>query len=251
MLYGMYVSAGGAMASSYRQDVVANNLANVDTVAFKRDLALLEARRTQTQQAGSSRYSTALLEGIGGGTFALPTHTDFTPASLKQTGSSFDVALTEKGFFQVSDGSRTNYSRDGRFKLDQQNQLVTVAGSLPVLSDAGTAITVNPDTEFDIDATGLIVQGETPVARLGIVDFSDTSKLRKEGDNLYSAPSNLQAKHVDCLVKQGYLEESSVDPIGELTEMIKSSRAFQTNLSMLKLQDETLGLAVTRLGNIT
>ena len=239
------------MASSYRQDVVANNLANVDTVAFKRDLALLEARRTQTQQAGSSRYSTAMLEGIGGGTFALPTHTDFSPASFKQTNSPFDVALTEKGFFQIQDGSQTNYSRDGRFKLNDQNQLVTVSGMLPVLSDAGTSITLDPNIKPDIDATGLIVQGETPVARLGIVDFSDTSKLRKEGNNLYSVSSNLQAERVDCPVKQGYLEESSVDPISELIEMIKSSRSFQTNLNMLKLQDETLGLAVKRLGSIS
>ena len=93
MQYGMYVSAAGALAHSYRQDVVANNLANVDTVAFKRDLALFQARQTAAQQSGQTRNSTALLEGLGGGVFALPTRTDFSPASLEEVGDPFSVAL--------------------------------------------------------------------------------------------------------------------------------------------------------------
>ena len=83
MLYGLYVSAAGALASSYRQDVVANNLANAQTVGFKRDLALMQARRTQADDNGSQRDSAELLEGLGGGLFALPTHTDFAPAPLQ------------------------------------------------------------------------------------------------------------------------------------------------------------------------
>ena len=94
----MYVSAAGALANSYQQDVIANNLANVDTVAFKRDLALLQSRPVEAAQSGSMRDTTAMLKGIGGGLFALPTHTDFSPASLKETGSNFDFALTGKGF---------------------------------------------------------------------------------------------------------------------------------------------------------
>ncbi len=133
MLYGMYVSAAGALASSYKQDVIANNLANAETVSFKRDLALLKSRATEAEENGQSRYTADLLEGIGGGTFALPTYTDFSPGGLERTGNDYDVAMTKSGFFQVGQGDEVAYTRDGRFMADEQGNLVTVAGNFPVL----------------------------------------------------------------------------------------------------------------------
>ena len=113
MNYGLYVSAAGALANSYRQDVVANNLANVDTVAFKRDMALFKGRRTESSQRGGQRYSNSLLEQLGGGLFALPTHTDFSPGSLKTTGNPYDFALAGSGFFQVKNQDQIQYTRYG------------------------------------------------------------------------------------------------------------------------------------------
>ena len=144
MNYGLYVSAAGALANSYRQDVVANNLANVDTVAFKRDLALMQGRRTESSHGGGQRYSNPLLEKLGGGLFALPTHTDFSPSSLDLTHNPYDLALAGKGFFQVRNQDQIQYTRDGRFKLNDQNQLVTVTDHLPVLDESGTPITLMP-----------------------------------------------------------------------------------------------------------
>ena len=250
MLYGMYISAAGAMANSYRQDVVANNLANVDTVAFKKDLALFKARPTEAALSGSNRLSADLLEKTGGGTFALPTYTDFSQASLDKTDSAFDVALTENGFFQVQNGDQVNYTRDGRFMLAADGTtLVTAASELPVLDSTGNIISLLPGVEPEIDANGYITQNGQALAKLGTVDFADTTQLKKLGNNLYEADAQ-NAESKDVKMKQGYVETSGVNALEEITSMIKTQRMFQNNVTMLKIQDETLGAAISKLGAI-
>ena len=133
MQYGLYVSAAGALVNSYRQDVIANNLANVETVGFKRDLAIFTYRATEAQTNGKQRYTTAILEGIGGGIFSLPTVTDFSPSALEPTGNHFDLGLSEDGFFKIQVGDGVRYTRDGRFAVSNEGQLVTAAGRYPVL----------------------------------------------------------------------------------------------------------------------
>ncbi|MBN1763969.1 MAG: flagellar hook-basal body protein [Sedimentisphaerales bacterium] len=251
MLYGMYVSAAGAMANSYRQDVIANNLANVETVAFKSDLALLQARRTEAQLSGQRTHTTAMLEGIGGGIFALPTVTDFSPATLEQTDSPYDLALTDKGFFQVQKDDQVCYTRDGRLTYNTNNELVTIADKLPVLSDAGSPIVIDPQSgKLHVDEVGNVSQGDTVIAKLGIVDFEDTRVLRKQGNNLYIS-EDAPGQPTEPVIKQGFIETSGVNQVDQLTALIDTSRQFQTNLTMLQIQDQTLGLAVTRLGSVS
>ncbi len=251
MLYGMYISAAGAMANSYKQDVVANNLANVDTTAFKKDLALFRARPTEAALNGSRRFSDAMLESTGGGIFALPTHTDFSQASLEKTDSPYDVALTDDGFFQVQMGDDTYYTRDGRFMTAEDGMtLVTVAGQLPVLSSEGEVITLLPGIEPVIDSNGFISQNGQNVARLGVVNFEDTNQLTKKGSNMYQADAAL-AQPADVTMRQNYTETSGVNALEELTEMIKAQRAFQSNVMMMQIQDQTLASAVGKLGMIS
>ena len=250
MLYGMYISAAGAMANSYKQDVVANNLANVDTTAFKKDLALFRARPTEAALNGSRRFSDPLLERTGGGIFALPTHTDFSQASLEKTDSPYDLALTGKGFFQVQAGDETMYTRDGRFMTAEDGMtLVTATGQLPVLDSDGQVITLLPGIKPVIDNNGFISQDGQNVARLGVVNFEDTNQLSKKGNNLYQA-DQASAQLIDARMRQGYIETSGVNALDELTEMIKAQRAFQSNVMMMKIQDQTLAAAVGKLGMI-
>jgi len=254
MNYGMYVSAAGALANSYRHDVIANNLANVETVAFKPDLAMFEARRTAAQDSGQGSYTTAMLEQLGGGIFALPTHTDFSPASLDQTGGTFDLALIGRGFFQIQDSrapGEISYTRDGRFTYNEKNELVTVAGSLPVLDEKGKPIVINPKlSDFHVDEMGLITQQDTVLGRIGVVDFDDTRQLEKRGQNVFMAPEGMLAEPISARIRQGALENSGVSPLEELTKMIKVQRLFQSNINMMMMQDRSLGLAVSRMGNI-
>jgi len=251
MLYGMYVSAAGALANSYRQDVVANNLANAETVGFKRDLALFRSRPTQAQERGSRQATNGLLERLGGGVFALPTYTDFTPASLEETGNPFDVALQGRGFLTVQGETGLAYTRDGQLALDERHRLVTQSGRRAVLDDRGAAIVLDPDQPFKVDEAGVVNQAGAVVARLGVVDFADSRALRKQGASLYVAGNGAGPRPAGAVVAQGALETSGAAPLEELTAMIKAQREFQNNVEALRLQDQMLGLAVTRLGSLT
>jgi len=251
MLYGAYVSAAGALANSYRQDVIANNLANVETVAFKRDLALLQTRATAGTAGGQRKSTAAVLEGIGGGIFALPTWTDFSPAGLRMTGSHYDFALDGQGFFRVQNGSAINYTRDGRFTLDDRDRLVTRNGGLAVLDDRGVWISLTRGVEFRINDAGWIEQGGERLTRLSVVDFEDTSKLRKQGESLYVSLDGDGWREAATPVKQGFVEMSGVNTMSSMVEMIKAQRMFQTNVRMMQLQDTMLGAALAKLGSIT
>jgi flagellar basal-body rod protein FlgF len=251
MLYGMYISAAGALAHSHRQDVIANNLANVDTVSFKRDLAVLQTRRTEAVEKGSSSYTADLLEKMGGGTFAHPVHTDYSPASLEETGNFYDLALEGKGFFSVRNGEQVHYTRDGRFAVNDKNQLVTIAGGYPVLDEGGKPITIDRDLDFSVNDQGFVSQGGAMVARLGIADIADTGKLSKQGNNMYVNEGGEIVQLANTPVKQGFVENSAVVAVNELTNMIQAQRIFQANTSLLQMQDRSLGLAVTKLGMIS
>src|SRR5215210_5206856 len=106
MIYGLYLSAGGVVANSYRQDVLANNLANAETVGFKRNIPLFQQRLTESQQrqmtGQGASWSDPLMERIGGGLLASPTLTDGTQGELEHTGSPMDVAIQGDGFFAVA-----------------------------------------------------------------------------------------------------------------------------------------------------
>ena len=251
MLYGMYVSAAGALANSHRQDVIANNLANAETVAFKRDLAMFQTRRTASAEKGDRRFTAPMLEGIGGGVFALPTHTDFAPAALEQTDDRLDFGLGGAGFFRVQNGAAINYTRDGRFAFNEKNELVTRTGHLPVLDEQGQAIVMEPSVRFTVNAAGVVSQEGSEVAQLSLVDFKDTGALRKQGDNLYSATPGADTLPVRTAVKQGYLESSGVSAVEAMTQLIETARRFQANLTLVQMQDQTLGAAVSRLGSIS
>jgi flagellar basal-body rod protein FlgF len=250
MLYGMYVSAAGALANAHRQDVVANNLANVDTVAFKRDLALFRARKTAAQETGRYQDSTALLEGLGGGVFALPTATDFSPGAMEEVRDPYSVALAGKGFFRVLKDNQVKLTRDGRFTLNQDNQLVTVGNHYPVLNDQGNPIVLDRNLPMTISESGVVSQGATAVGKLDVVDTENPQQLSKDGKNLYTLASGTSLQPAKTLVKQGFTETSGVEPTRELIALIRSQRMYQLNLNMLTMQDQTLEAAVTKLGSV-
>src|SRR3954464_4887720 len=103
MLYGLYLSATGVMTNSYRQDVIANNIANAETVGFKRDLALFQARRTALQENGlAPSRSDKLMESRGVWVFASPTVMDHSQGEMEKTGSNLDVAIMGQGYYTVS-----------------------------------------------------------------------------------------------------------------------------------------------------
>src|SRR5437588_7471981 len=118
MIYGLYLSATGVLANSYRQDVIANNIANSETIGFKRDLALFQQRRTEAQERGSGA-SNAMLEALGGGALALPMQVDTSQGEMEPTDKNLDAAIEGRGFFTVMDNGQTRLTRNGHFMVNR------------------------------------------------------------------------------------------------------------------------------------
>ncbi len=250
MLYGVYLSATGMAINQHKQDVVANNLANVDTAGFKRDLAVFQERMPEAKSAGKERFLPSNLKNSTGGVFVSKIHTDFTPGAMEVTNRNLDIAINGNGFLMVQDGEEVRFSRDGRLGI-VHGRLVREIDGKAVLDDQGHEIFVPAVARKDIqiDSNGTIRVRNEEVARLGVADFEQPQNLRKVGGNLFSAMGQ-EYFLVDTPIMSETIEMSTVNPAKELVEMIKLSRSFQLNAEMLTLQDQTLSRLVSELPKV-
>ncbi|MFQ5489941.1 MAG: flagellar hook-basal body protein [Phycisphaerae bacterium] len=254
MTYGLWLSAAGMQANQYRQEVLANNLANVNTVGFKRDLAVMRARQVESRSGSGTQFGHNVLDDLSGGTSVTPTHHSFEPGPLVPTGNPLDLAIQGDGFFAVEVDGQVRYTRDGRFTINSDNELVMVAneGRAHVLDEAGAPIVLLPGSAGspEVGSDGTLRQGRAVVARIGLREFADRSNLRKVGANLFAAGQGDAKSAVASNIAAGTIEGSTVDPISGMASMIEVSRAYQLNAQMISLQDNTLGQAISRLGRI-
>ncbi len=251
MLYGLWLSADGLIAQQYRQDVIANNLANVDTPGFKPDRVAFAERLTEAMLQGKPRASDAAQSRATGGLFGQAVYTDFTTGRIIPSDNPLDVALLGDGFLKVRTANGEFYTRDGRMTLDRAGTLRHVASGGEILNEANRPMQLDLASRepVHIDATGRIRQGADVVGDLAMVDFEDRGALDKIGDNLFSGDRALPMAGRGQ-VKQGYTEASGVDPSRTLVEMIAASRAYEMGASLISLQNETLGRAVNDVGRI-
>jgi flagellar basal-body rod protein FlgF len=254
MIYGLYLSATGVLTNSYRQDVIANNLANSETVGFKRSLAIFQQRRTEAQQRGRLSDSDPMLESIGGGTLVSPTYVDRTQGDLDETGSNLDVAVHGEGFFAVKTGNATQLTRNGRFLINREGALVLSDGEgSRVLDDKGKPIELPqvPASQISIGPDGTISASGEIVARLGLFDVPDKTQLAQAGGTLlrYSGDAK-KLPQASGTLQSGFLERSNVDPTTELTRLIQTQRQLEANANMIRYQDQTLGKLVNEVGKI-
>jgi flagellar basal body rod protein FlgG len=245
MMYGLYLSAQGAEAQSFRQAVVANNMANVGTSSFKRDFAVLRSHLPFDVVHGPENQVPETLLEQTGGLSVEGTVTDFSQGPLRQTGSSFDIALVGDGFFQVTDGNATFLTRDGHLALDSQNALVMADTGYAVLNATGEAFAIPPNySGLSIGPEGIVsaVTAEgvrAPLGQLGLVQPAVSTDLIKEGRNLYRSLGDVEPA-LDAQVRQQFLEESGVNPLEETVTLIETNRAFEMNMNMIQMQDDML-----------
>ena len=254
MTYGLWLSAAGLQVNEYRQALLANNLANANTTAFKHDLAVIHERATESQTSpAGGRFAHPVLDNLTGGPWVQPTIHSFQKGELEQTGNPLDVAIDGPDFLAVSDGVETRYTRDGRMTLNRAGELVMVAGEgrWHILDDASAPILLNPalGSRAEISKEGTVWQEGREVARLGLVDFADRSQLSKVGSSLYRNHGSAATASA-AAVRNGYVEQSTVNPVNGLARMIEASRAYELNANLISLQDQTIGLAVTTVGRI-
>lgn len=247
------IAATGMNAQQTNLEVIANNIANINTTGFKRARAEFSDLLYQTErlQGVPNRANSSVVpEGasIGLGVKTAAVRNLHVQGSLVSTGNKLDLALTGNGWFQIegADG-QTLYSRAGSFNTNATGQLVNVDGFAVV-----PAINVPEDaTEIIVNKTGQIfarIDGQIELQDLGqltLATFANEAGLSPLGDNLFqetaaSGPANtgVPGDLGFATVQQGYLENSNVDPVKEITELISAQRAYEMNSKVIQAADE-------------
>jgi len=246
MIRAFYAAASGMQAQQRSIEVRSNNIANLQTVGFKQskasfsDLVYDSLIPAEDGKAGVS---------LGNGTRVDSIHRDFRQGNLIETGNPLDLAIVGKGFFVVDNGSGERYyTRDGSFKLSVEPQGIYMVSSRGdyLLDDGGNRIALPSDRgNMVIDRDGLIRDGETVVARIGIVSFQNPEGLEAVGGNLYrqTASSGEPEPIGTGTILQQYLEGSNVDLLDEMTALLRTHRIFQLNSRVVQTADEMEGTA--------
>ncbi len=222
-----------------RHEVIANNLANVNTPGFKRELSKVSAVEAPLTMAPGQAPQLAPRELIVEGA------PNLAGGALSATGNPLDVALAGEGFFQVQSPDGPRLTRDGSFSLDPQGLLIHSSGH-PVLVDGGS---VQLSGMPSILQDGSILDGENPAGQLSIVKVGEGGRLIREGDNLFSVEGGTEEMEAgDIQLASGFLEGSNVDPIREMVNMIQAFRVYELAQKAAHAADETLQIAVNRVG---
>lgn len=258
MNYAMQISASGALASLYRMDVFASNLANASTTGFRASVPETRMRDAARIEDGLGAGDSAMLiERLGAGVQMAPNRLDTQQGAFRVTGSPLDVAIQGSGFFAVRAGGGENgavvrLSRDGRLTTDASGRLVRTADGLPVLDASGREIEIPAGAKISIDARGVIRAGGETVGRLQIIEVADPSRLRPEGRGLLAASAEdlSSRRESESQVLQGMIEESGVDEFEAMMKLTDASRAAQTNLGMISNYDRIMEQAITGLGRV-
>ena len=256
MMRSLYSATTGMIGQQLQIDVTSNNIANVNTIGYKRQRAEFADLFYQVQQyAGTSTSETTLSPtGIEVGLGVRPTAITkmFTQGNFKETGNNLDLSITGNGFFQIQlpDGS-IGYTRNGSFKLDDQGNIVNSDGYrlIPELTVPEDATQINVGT----DGTVSVLQGgQTQVNEIGqieTVSFINPAGLHSLGDNLYintnasgDAIAGTPGLNGFGQIRQGFVEMSNVQLVEEMTDLITGQRAYEANSKSIQTADAMLGI---------
>jgi flagellar basal-body rod protein FlgF len=245
--YGLYISAEGAAAQSRRLEVIANNMANSETVGFKQDVPTFQARYAQAIQQGLASPGDQSINNIGGGVKMFDVATDFSEGQFSTTNKQFDFAINGNGFFHIQGADGKPYlSRAGDFSLDAKGRLVTNEGGFPVLDQQFSEITINGDLPWYMTPDGFIVQDGNAKA-IGLSQPKSTAELEKVGNNMFRPTGKIEPVPLaERNVRQGFLELSGSNPVNQMMAMIESTRGFEANSRMIQAQDSAIGTLVGR-----
>lgn len=240
MIKGLYKSASAMIPRIRQQEVIANNIANVNTPGFKKDAVFVSELSKAQRRAipTKSDWEQPMLDQV---------YTDLSQGSLERTGATLDVALDGYGFFvtQTAEGEEA-LTRDGSLTTDDLGFLITSGGDY--LLGQGGPIQL-PAGEVSIGEDGSIQVNGEQVATLRVATVADPSQLEKVGGGRFRIPDGITLQGaVGYVIRQGYLESANVDVITQMVDMIASYRSYEADAKALKGQDETLEKLINDVG---
>jgi flagellar basal-body rod protein FlgG len=235
----------------YKQDTIANNIANTGTTAFKEQLITAKSLETMNVR---NRLTNEEVGFINPGIEANDIYENSDKGSLLQTGVDTDFAIIDQGYFKVEISDENYaYTRNGNFQVDVNGKLVADNGYAVM----GKNIVTGEDTyiyegneSLLVSPSGTIQNIQNGEIKFNIVEFEDEQSLSRIGKNLYTAEGIEEIESQNPSIKQGALEGSNVNLTTQIVKMIEVSREYSANQKALKNTDETLKKAVTELGSL-
>jgi len=252
MIRGMYMSTMGMLNDMYKLDLIANNLANVDTAGYKEDVATFKTYMDAVMYSSAVDNPFKSLTPIGkleGAVVLDEVKTVFAQGPMEYTGNPYDVAIDGKGFFAVSRNGKVLYTRAGNFKRNSDGFLVTNEGD-HVLDENGNGIKI-PNGAL-ISEDGVIYdRNNRKIAKIATVVFKNPDKLRKVGYNYFEETKESgKASIANLGLKVGYIEKSNVNALKEMVNMIKALRHFEIAQRSITSSDELLGRLFNSVGTL-
>lgn len=245
---GIYIALSGAVAQERRLELISNNLANTNSVGYKADKLLfttfLPITTTQVAERKILPDGTTS-EDINPEVFdsayvaVREQLTDYSQGAITLTGNNFDLAIEGKGFFVINTPEGERYTRCGEFTVNKDGDLVTSNGD-NVMGTNGK-ITLPPNVDFNVLNDGTIRDGKAEITKLKLVDFDDYSKLEKSGETYFKqSDSPAQVKEPEDLkIRQGFIENSNVNAISNMVDMITTQRAYESYIKAITTYDDT------------
>jgi flagellar basal-body rod protein FlgG len=253
MVKGLYTAYTGMVNSQKRMDVVSNNLANATTTGFKKEGLTTQSFDTMYGIKIKDRTVGNLNQNIGKlslGAKIGESYRDWSQGSFVSTESTYDFALSGKGFFNISFTSKsgvtsTMYSRDGSFQMNQEGYLVTKDGDF-VLGESGNPIQLPTDIDtLEVQQNGEIYADGVYVDTFALTDFEDYNYIEAFGENLYRTVDGATETECTATVNQGYTEASNMNVVSEMVEMISIAREYESGQKVINAVDEMLGRMVS------
>ncbi len=253
MQNALLIGLSRQMSLQHEMEVVANNIANIDTNGFKADFSLFEEYLMRGARDGNFRVADSPVSFVRDrGTLI-----DLNQGPFQRTGSPLDVAINGDGFLVIRTPQGERYTRNGALQINPQGELVTSEG-YQVLGDGGpiafqtqdTGITIDPEGTVSVkdaaNSTIAIVRGQ-----LRVVSFAQPQRLQKEGGSTFSAPAGMAATpSTNFKMVQGALEKSNVRPIIEMSHMIEVSRSYQTIANLIQNRGDLDKSAIQQLADV-
>lgn len=255
MIRGLYTSASGMITEGQRVDVIANNMANVDTTGFKKDRTIFSAyldmqihRFDDPIKIGHDKVidPRPFIGVLGTGAMLEDINTDYIQGTLHHSSNPLDLALRGEGFFTVQTPQGLRYTRDGSFTINREGYITTKDGFL-VLGEQGP-ILLSDAKDVKINTLGQITINGQVIDTLRVVRFNNLDNLQKQGDNLY------QSEEVpipsEAGVVQYHIEKSNVNTVKEMVDLITAFRSYEANQRAIKTHDETLDKVINEIARI-
>ncbi len=238
-----YIGLSRMTTMRREMDVIANNLANMNSNAYKGERVMFEeylSRGTTGPDTRNNRFSFVTDSGV---------LRDFSTGKMTNTGNPLDIAITGNGYLSIDTPQGRRYTRDGHLRLDEDRRLVT-AGGHPVLDNRDREI-VFPQNDQNVPAIaadGTITLGAAQIGKIDLVAFQNEQGMRKTAQGLYATDLEPQPAPASSTLAQGMLESSNVEPILEMTNMIELLRQYQNTQNLIDGEHDRLRRAVERLG---